>query len=120
LDTDAQGFGYLGLMAKLGGGFKTLAPWHPEISYLYSPGFTLLTAYLSQQLNQGMHSIQMSVGAVLGVLVVWLAYDLGAELRDKRLGRMMAVAAIIGIGLYTAFMDSHYTTLLGLVFALAF
>jgi hypothetical protein len=120
LDTDAQGFGYLGLMAKLGSGFKTLAPWHPEISYLYSPGFTLLTAYLSQQLNQGMHSVQMSVGAILGILVVWLAYDLGGELRDKRLGRMMAIAALIGIGLYTAFMDSHYTTLLGLVFALAF
>ena len=120
LDTDAQGFGYLGLMAKLGGGFKTLAPWHPEISYLYSPGFTLLTAYLSQQLNQGMHSVQMSVGAILGILVVWLAYDLGGELRDKRLGRMMAIAALVGIGLYTAFMDSHYTTLLGLVFALAF
>src|SRR5215470_12484310 len=28
LDTDAQGFGYLALLAKLGGGFKTLAPWH--------------------------------------------------------------------------------------------
>jgi hypothetical protein len=120
LDTDAQGFGYLGLMAKLGGGFKTLAPWHPEITYLYSPGFTLLTAYLSQQLNQGMHSVQMSVGAILGILIVWLAYDLGAELQDKRLGRMMAFAALIGIGLYTTFMDSHYTTLLGLVFALAF
>ena len=26
LDTDAQGFGYLGLMARLGGGFRTLAP----------------------------------------------------------------------------------------------
>ncbi|MEO8607025.1 MAG: DUF6541 family protein, partial [Chloroflexota bacterium] len=120
LDTDAQGFGYLGLMAKLGGGFKTLAPWHPEVTYLYSPGFTILTAYLSQQLNQGMHTVQMSVGAILGVLIVWLAYDLGAEIQDKRLGRMMAVAALIGIGLYTAFMDSHYTTLLGLVFALAF
>jgi hypothetical protein len=120
LDTDAQGFGYLGLMAKLGGGFKTLAPWHPEISYLYSPGFTILIAYLSQQLNQGMQSVQISVGAVLGILVVWLAYDFGAEVRDKRLGRMMAIAAVIGVGLYTAFMDSHYTTLLGLVFALAF
>lgn len=120
LDTDAQGFGYLGLMAKLGGGFKTLAPWHPEISYLYSPGFTILIAYLSQQLNQGMQTVQISVGAVLGVLVVWLAYDFGAEIRDKRLGRMMAIAAVIGVGLYTAFMDSHYTTLLGLVFALAF
>ena len=27
LDTDAQGFGYLGLMTKLGGGFNTLAPF---------------------------------------------------------------------------------------------
>src|SRR5689334_2762104 len=80
LDTDAQGFGYLGLMARLGGGFKTLAPWHPEVSYLYSPGFTALIAYLSHQLNQGLQSVQMSVGAVLGVLNVWLAYDMGAEI----------------------------------------
>jgi hypothetical protein len=120
LDTDAQGFGYLGLMVKLGGGFKTLTPWHPEISYLYSPGFPLLIAYLSQQLGQGMQSVQISVGAVLGVLIVWVAFDLGSELRDKKLGRAMALAALVGTGLYTAFMDSHYTTLLGLVFALAF
>jgi hypothetical protein len=40
LDTDAQGFGYLALMARMGGGFSTLAPFHPEITYLYSPGFT--------------------------------------------------------------------------------
>jgi hypothetical protein len=120
LDTDAQGFGYLGLMAKLGGGFRTLAPWHPEITYLYSPGFSLLIAYLSQQLNQGIQSVQISVGAISGILAVWVAYDLGSELRDKRLGRMMGISALVGTGLITAFMDSHYTTLLGLVFALAF
>ncbi|MEZ4667116.1 MAG: hypothetical protein R3E39_04220 [Anaerolineae bacterium] len=120
LDTDAQGFGYLGLMARLGGGFKTLAPFHPEISYLYAPGFTTLIAYLSQQLNQGLHTVQISIGAVLGLLNVWLAYDLGSEIQDKRLGRAMAVAMLAGIGLFTAYMDSHYTTLLGLVFALAF
>lgn len=120
LDTDAQGFGYLGVMAKMGGDFKTLAPWHPEITYLYSPGFTLLIAYLSQQLNQGMQSVQISVGAITGILAVWVAYDLGSELRDKRLGRMMGISALVGTGLITAFMDSHYTTLLGLVFALAF
>ena len=44
LDTDAQGFGYLAVMTKLGGSFKTLAPWHPEIEYLYAPGFSLLIA----------------------------------------------------------------------------
>lgn len=120
LDTDAQGFGYLGLMARLGGGFQSLAPWHPEISYLYSPGFSVLIAYLSHQLNQGMQSVQISVAAILGLLNVWLAYDMGAEIRDKRLGRAMALVMLASIGLFTAFMDSHYTTILGLVFAQAF
>ncbi len=120
LDTDAQGFGYLALMARLGGSFDSLAPFHPEITYLYSPGFTLLTAYLSQQLGQGLHSVQFGVGAVLALVCVWLAYDLGAEIRDKQLGRASALAMVAGLGLFTAFMDSHFTTLLGLVFALAF
>jgi hypothetical protein len=120
LDTDAQGFGYLALMARLGGSFDTLAPFRPEIQYLYAPGFTILTAYLSQQLGQGLHSIQFGVSAVLGLINVWLAYDLGAEMRDKRLGRAMAAAMLAGLGLFTAYMDSHFTTLLGLIFALAF
>ncbi len=120
LDTDAQGFGYLGLMARLGGNFRTLAPWHPEVSYLYAPGFSVLIAYLSHQLNQGLQSVQLSVGAVLGLLNVWLAYDMGSEIRDKRLGRAMALTMLLSIGLLTAFMDSHYTTILGLVFAQAF
>lgn len=120
LDTDAQGFGYLALMARLGGGFDSLAPFNPEITYLYSPGFTLLIAYLSNQLGQGLHAVQLAVGAVLGILCLLLAFDLGAELQDKRLGRAMLLAMLGGLGLFTAFMDSHYTTLLGLVFALAF
>ncbi len=37
LDTDAQGFGYLALMARLGGGFDTLAPFHPEITTSIRP-----------------------------------------------------------------------------------
>jgi hypothetical protein len=117
LDTDAQGFGYLGLMAKLGGSFDTLAPFQPEITYLYSPGFTALIAYLSNQLTLPLHEIQFGVAAVLGLMNVWVMYDLGAELRDKRLGRAMALAAIGGMGLFLAFMDSHMTSLLALVFA---
>jgi hypothetical protein len=120
LDTDAQGFGYLALMARLGGGFDTLAPFHPDIHYLYAPAFSALVAYLSEQLGQGIHQVQMSVGAVLCLLLVWLAYDFGAEVRDKRLGRAFALALIGGVGLFTAYMDSHFTTLLALVFALAF
>ncbi len=120
LDTDAQGFGYLALMAKLGGGFDTLAPFHPEITYLYSPGFPALMAYLSQQLGLGLHIIQMGVAAMLCLMMVWLAYDFGSELQDKRLGRAMALAMLGGLGLFTAYMDSHYTTLLALLFSLAF
>lgn len=120
LDTDAQGFGYLALMARMGGSFDTLAPFHPDISYLYSPGFTILAAYLSQQLGQGMHHVQFGLGAALAFLCVWLAYDLGAEIQSKRLGRSMALAMLFGMGLFLAYMDSHFTALLGLAFALAF
>jgi len=120
LDTDAQGFGYLALMARLGGGFDSLAPFHPEIHYLYSPGFPALVAYLSHQLGLGIQIIEMGVAAVLCVLLVWVAYDFGSELRDKRLGRAMGIAMLGGLGLFTAYMDSHYTALLALVFALAF
>ncbi|MEP7293138.1 MAG: DUF6541 family protein [Chloroflexota bacterium] len=120
LDTDAQGFGYLALTARLGSSFDTLAPFHPEITYLYSPGFPALMAYLNQQLGIGLHIIQMGVAAVLCLLLVWLAYDFGSELQDKRLGRAMGIAMIAGLGLFTAYMDSHYTALLALVFALAF
>jgi len=119
LGTDAQGFGYLGLMVKLGGGFRTLTPWQPEIEYLYAPGFPLLIAYLSQQLGVGLHTVQVAVGGVLSLILVWLAYDFGSEVQGKPLGRAMAVAMLLGTGLFTAFMDSHLTTLLGMVFALA-
>jgi hypothetical protein len=120
LGTDAQGFGYLGLMLRLGGTFDTLAPFQPDVSYLYAPGFSALIAYLSQQLSLPLHSVQFAVAAVLGLLIIWLAYDYGSELRDKRLGRAMALCMVIGTGLYTAYLDSHYTTMLALVFALAF
>ncbi|MDX2139781.1 MAG: hypothetical protein SF123_16975 [Chloroflexota bacterium] len=120
LGTDAQGFGYLGLMLRLGGNIDTLAPFQPSVDYLYAPGFITLIAYLSQQLNVGLHTVQFAVAAVLGVLLVWLAYDFGGELRDKRLGRAMAACMLIGTGLYSAYLDSHYTTLLALCFAFAF
>jgi hypothetical protein len=120
LDTDAQGFGYLALMTRMGGTFDTLAPFQPDIHYLYSPAFSALTAYLSQQLDQPMHLVQFSLAAALAFLCVWLAYDFGSELQDKRLGRAMAVAMLGGLGLFLAFIDSHFTAVMGLVFALAF
>ena len=120
LDTDAQGFGYLALMTRLGGSLGTLAPFHPEISYLYAPGFPLLVAWLSSQLGQPLHQVQFALAAVLGLLNVWVAHDLGSELGGRRLGRALALALTGGLGLFLAFMDSHFTTLLALVFAQGF
>lgn len=123
MDTDAQGFGYLGLAARMGGDFRTLGAFHPEISYLYAPGFSALTAYLSDRLGQGLHIVQFGISAILGLMLVLQAYDMGAEMghegRDKRLGRAMALAALFGGGILTAFLDSHFTTLLALNFAFA-
>ncbi len=129
LDTDAQGFGYLALMVREGGTLDTLAPFHPEISYLYSPAFPMLTAYIGARLNVGLHMVQMGIGAALGFVFVWLAYDFGCELAARprsgslhyaHTGPVMLTMALAGTGLFTAYMDSHYTTMLGFVFALAF
>lgn len=134
LDTDAQGFGYLALLLKKGGDFTSLAPYYPEVNYLYSPGLLALVAYLGTQLNSTFGNIQLAVGAVLGIVFVWLAYDFGNEISESEVtvendngaessrafGMLCAIAALIGTGLYTALLDSHYTALLGLVFSLAF
>jgi hypothetical protein len=123
LDTDAQGFGYLALLLRNGGGLNVLAPFHPEISYLYSPALPVLAAYLSQQLHANLGNVQLAIGTVLSLLFVWLAYDFGNEFdpdSTRRMGITMAVCAVIGTGVFTATLDSHFTALLALDFALAF
>jgi hypothetical protein len=120
LDTDAQGFGYLALTLREGHSFTTLAPWHPEINYLYSPAYIGEIAHLSSRLSLGIHELQILFSAACAVLFVWMAYDLGNEIEGLRTGRAMMVCAVIGTGLFTAFMDSHYTALLALDFSLAF
>lgn len=120
LDTDAQGFGYLALALRDGQHYTTLAPWHPEIQYLYSPAYPGLIAHLSARLDLGIQTLQLAFSAVTAVLFVWMAYDLGCELEDRRTGRAFMLAAVIGTGMVTAFFDSHYTALLALDFSLAF
>ncbi len=120
LDTDAQGFGYLALTLRDGGDYLTLAPWHPDIQSLYSPAFLGLIAHLSARFDLDISTLELIAGAITAALFVWLAYDLGCELDDRRTGRAFLIAALIGTGLVTAFMDSHYTALLALLFSLAF
>lgn len=120
LDTDAQGFGYLALTLRDGEDYTTLAPWHPEIETLYSPGYTGLIAHLSARFDLGIQTLMLIVSAATAGLFVWLSYDLGCELEGPRTGRGLMLASLIGTGMVTAFMDSHYTALLALLFAMAF
>lgn len=110
----------LTVTTRLGGTFDTLAPLYPQVQVSQPPGFYALAAYLSKQLNQSSALIHLVLGAVLSFLCVWLAYDLGAELRDKRLGRAMAVVMLVGTGLYPAVLSAQYPALLGLLFGMAF
>lgn len=113
-------YAYMGVAAKLGGTFDTFAPFEPSASYAYPPGFSAISAYLSQQLNISLQTTQAGIGAVVGFLCVWLAYDFGSEVQDKRLGRAMALAMLLGLGVFNAYLRAEFTPLLGVLFALAF
>jgi hypothetical protein len=136
-DTDAQGFGYLSLMMRDGGSINSLAPWHPEIAYLYSPGALLVFASLSKVFTSvPMSAVMMGTAHVVTLLFVWLAWEFGREVglmaerapalstvdsrpRSEKWAGVMAVSAALSVGLWTALMDSHYTAIFALVFALA-
>ncbi len=120
LGTQGQILGFHTLTTRFGESFTSLAPYYPEQIVIVSPGFHALTAYLSQQLEQPIPMIQMSVTAVVLYLCVWLAYDIGAELENKRLGRAMAVALLLCGGVFISYLDGHFTEIMGLLFTLAF
>ncbi len=100
--------------------FTSLLPFAPAETAIVSPGFHALSAYLSLQLGLTIPLIQLSVSSVIVYLLVWLAYDFGAELRDKRLGRAMAIAQMLGFGIHLSSLDGHFSELLALLFAQAF
>jgi len=108
------------LATREGESFTSLAPFAPEAKVIIAPGFHALSAYLSQQLGHPIPLIQMSISAVIVLLLVWLAYDFGAEIRDKRLGRAMAIALLLCGGLHRSNLDGHFAELLALLFMLAF
>jgi len=117
---DAAGDAMITLAARTGGTFDSLLPFHPEITGIVAPGFYALAAYLSQQLHQPIPLIHMAIGAVVAFLCVWTTYDLGAEIQDKRLGRAMALALLMSLGVLRLYWDSHFSDLMGVLFALAF
>ena len=120
LGEQAPIIGFHSLALREGGSFASLAPYLPDERVIVSPGFHALTAYLSAQLEQSIPLIQLSVTAVVALLIIWLAYDLGAELVDKGLGRAMSGAALLCLGLYRSYLDGHFSELLALLFMCAF
>lgn len=120
LGTRGQAIGLHSLGAREGESFASLAPLDAGSQVIVSPGLHALTAYLSQQLGHSIPLIQMSLLAVVVFLLVWLAYDFGAELRDKGLGRALAVALLCCAGLHRSYLGGHFAELLALLFMLAF
>jgi len=120
LGDHGQTAGFHSLATRDGGSFNSLAPYQPNEYVIVAPGFHALAAYLSAQLAQPIPQIQMSVSAVIVLLIVWLAYDFGAEFADKRLGRALAIAALLCIGLHRSYLDGHFAELLALLFLAAF
>jgi hypothetical protein len=85
---------------------------------LPSPAFHALAAYLSQQLRQEIFTIHQALGSMLAFLCVWTVYDLGLEIRDKRLGIALAVPfLLLGLGLL---WQSYYSLIMAILFSSAF
>lgn len=120
LGTQGQAGALHSLTTREGESFTSLAPLAPQAKVIIAPGFHALSAYLSQQLGHPVPLIQMSISAVIVYLLVWLAYDFGAEIRDKRLGRAVAIALLLCGGLRLSHLDGHFAELLALLFMLAF
>lgn len=120
LGTHGQILGYHTLTTRFGESFTTLAPFFPQEIVMVSPGFHAFSAYVSQQLDQSIPMIHMSVTAIVLYLCVWMAYDIGAELQNKRLGRAMAVAFLLCGGVFVSYLDGHFTELMALLFMMAF
>ena len=114
LGTNGPIIGAHSLAAREGESFNSLTPLAPDEIVIVSPGFHALSAYLSEQLSQSIPRIQMSITAAVVFLLVWLAYDFGAEVRDKRLGRSMAIAMLLCVGIQRSYLDGHFSELLGL------
>ena len=120
LGTNGQALALHSLAAREGAFFTSLSPFAQGQRVMVAPGFHTLSAYLSQALGQPVPHVQRSAAAVILLLLVWLAYDFGAEIRDKRLGRCLAIAMLLCAGASRSLLDGHYSELLALLFLLAY
>lgn len=113
-DTDAQGFGLLALTVRLSGSITTLAPFWPEIKYLYSPALFLLAAQLSDLAGGAtMPMVMLGLGHALAAATVGGVYAVGREFGGERASAWAAIFSVIGFALFSTVMDSAYTNVLG-------
>ena len=119
LGEEGQIVGMHSLAVRDGGFFNSLAPFLANEAIIIAPGFPALAAYLSAQLDQSIPQIQLSAAAVISLLIVWLAYDFGAEMRGKRLGRALAASTLLGLGSLRSTLDGQVAELLALLFLAA-
>ena len=112
-DVDAQGFGYLALTVRMGGTINTLAPFYPEVKWLYSPGFFILVAFISDLLHVPINYAMLGIAYFLWLMVFPAALSVGRQFGDNRFGFLICVFLIVGRGLFPTLADSGFTSVLG-------
>ena len=112
-DVDGQGWGYLSLMIRMGGTINSFSPFYPEIKWLYSPGFFIVTAFLSDILSLPINYAMMGIIYFVWLMFFPVAFSVGRQFGDNKLGILICVFLIVGRGLFGALADSGYTLVLG-------
>src|SRR5437867_1282727 len=74
------GFGYLALMMRKGGTVHALAPWQPDVHFLYSPGAFIWWAFLSDLLGLPMHQVMLPFTHIMAGFAALVCMDLGQAL----------------------------------------
>ncbi len=82
-----------------------------------TPAFSTLAAYLAGQLSAPLNDVLLAMSAVLAGMIMWLVYDLGAELHAKPLGRKLGYLAMPLLVVLVAAGEG--AVLMGAVFLLA-
>lgn len=92
---------------------------YPQIQNFGATGFHVLSAYLSQQLQQDSSLVYPAVGSVLAFLCILITYDFGAELKNIQIGRILAVVMLIFLSIAYFIFPDFYNLLIVLLFIVA-
>jgi hypothetical protein len=119
-DVDSQGFGFLSLTVKESGSISALSPFYPEVKWVYSPSFFIFTAFISDITMASIPIAMITFSAIVCILILASAYDFGKRIKDREFGILLGISMLAGTWLFSAFLDSHYTIVLGTFFLISF